>query len=77
MTNVVNLCENTSTVTFGELNIGDTFESRGKIYIKYYDDDYEEKFGLQIYPPDNSHFHCDTFAEDEFVSEKTCTITIE
>jgi hypothetical protein len=77
MTKIVNLCEDTKTIAFGELNIGDTFESRGKIYIKYYDDDCEETFGLQIYPSDSSQFHCDVFAADEFVSERVCTITIE
>jgi hypothetical protein len=77
MTKIVNLCEDAHNIAFGDLNIGDTFESRGKMYIKYYDDDCDETFGLQIYPPDNSQFHCDTFSSDEIVSEKVCTITIE
>lgn len=77
MTNVVNLCENINTIAFGDLNIGDAFESRGKMYIKYYDDELDCSCGLQIYPPDNLQFHCDGFADNEIVSEKVCTITIE
>ena len=64
-------------IAFGELNIGDVFESHGKIYIKYYDDDFDDTFGLQIYPPDNLQFHRDSFGENKFVSERQCKITIE
>ena len=77
MTNVVNMCENRNSIAFGDLNIGDTFESRGKMYVKYYDDDLEDTFAIQIYPPDSLQFHCDVFATDELVSERQCTITIE
>ena len=77
MTNVVNMHENTNPVAFGSLNIGDVFETHGKIYIKYYDDELDVSCGLQIYPPDNLQFHCDSFSDNKFVSEKQCTITIE
>lgn len=77
MTKIVNLCEDTKTIAFSELNIGDTFENHGKIYIKYYDDELDVACGLQIYPSDSSQFHCDGFAENELVSERVCTITIE
>ena len=76
MTNVENIRENINSVGFGDLNIGDTFESCGKIYIKYYDDELDCSCGLQIYPPDNSQFHCEGFSDDELVFERQCTITI-
>lgn len=78
MTNVVNMCENVNSIAFGDLNIGDVFENCGKLYIKYYDDDLEDAFAIQIYPPDNCQFHsfC-RLSDNELVSEKKCTITIE
>ena len=78
MTNVVNMHENTNPVAFSDLNVGDTFEYYGKIYIKYYDDDLEDAFGLQISPADNTQFHSiSRFSDYELVSERVCTITIE
>ena len=70
----VNMREN--GIAFGELNIGDVFESHGKIYIKYYDDELDTACGLQIYPPNNSQFHCEGFLNEEGVFEKDCTIEI-
>ena len=78
MTNVVNMHEDVNSVVFGDLNIGDTFESCGKLYIKYFDNDLENAFALQIYPPDSLQFHSwGTFSDEELVSERQCTITIE
>lgn len=77
MTYVENLHEDKDKIAFSVLNIGDVFESRGNIYIKYYDDAFEETYGLQIYPPNNSQFYCENFAADELVSERQCKITIE
>lgn len=78
MTNVVNMCKDIGKIAFSELNVGAVFESCGKMYIKYYDDDLEDTFALQIYPRDACIFHtCCAFADDELVSEKQCTITIE
>lgn len=78
MTNVVNMCEDIKSIAFGELNVGGVFESCGKMYIKYYDDDLEDTFALQIYPADNTQFHtCMSFSDNELVSERVCTITIE
>lgn len=78
MTNVVNMCENVKAIAFSDLNVGDAFEYYGKIYIKYYDDDLEDAFALQIYPADSTQFHSiSRFSDNELVSERVCTITIE
>lgn len=77
MTDVVNMHENVNSIAFGDLNIGDVFEKYGKIYIKYYDDELDIACCLQIYPPDNLQFHCDTFSDNETVFERQCKITIE
>lgn len=78
MTNVVNMREDIDNITFSELNVGGVFEYYGKLYIKYYDDDLEDAFALQIYPADSAQFHsfC-RFSDSEIVSERQCKITIE
>lgn len=78
MTNVVNMREDIDSIAFSELNVGGVFEYCGKMYIKYYDDDLEDTYGLQIYPADSSQFHsvC-RLSDDELVSERQCTIAIE
>ena len=75
----VNIHEDTNSIAFSDLNIGDVFESCGKVYIKYDNDEGEDTFGfgLQIYPPDNFQFHCDAFPNDEVVIERDCTIEIK
>lgn len=78
MTNVTNMREDINKVAFCDLNVGDTFENDGKIYIKYYDDDLEDAFAIQIYPVDSSQFHSgNRFSDYECVSERQCKITIE
>lgn len=78
MTNVVNMRENINGIAFSELNIGDVFESCGKLYLKYYDDCIEDAMALQIYPANNAQFRCVCrFFDSEIVSERQCTITIE
>lgn len=78
MTNVVNMREDIDSIEFDELNVGDVFESCGKIYIKYYDDDLGDTFALQIYPADSVQFHTScSFSDNELVSKRQCKIIIE